>query len=116
MGYTDILGPNLKPFPKEIEVADKLQKLFDFETDITYNIYNFSKNKEDRVCIIQIEASNEPYPHVHTNTDRADYLRGPNSIVVAKFARDKLPKGERIWYCARKGFSIHLEAAEEFFK
>jgi len=114
MEYSDILGTNLKPFPREVEVAEKLQKLFNFDTDITYHIYNFSEKAEERVCTIQIEASHEPYPHVHTSDDRADYLRGPNSIVVAKFAREKLPKGDRIWYCARKGFMIHLEAAEAY--
>ena len=36
-------------------------------------------------------------------------MRGKNSIIVAKFARENLPKGEGEYYCAMKGFMIPIE-------
>jgi hypothetical protein len=95
----------LKPIPEEIELAKWLQTLFDFETDISYYIYDYGK----RYCAITIEAANEPYPMFHTNDASLDWQRGENSIVVAKFAREQLPKGENEWYCARKGFTIPVD-------
>lgn len=110
----EIKGTNLKPNERENKVAKKLQELFDFDTKITFHIYNFGDTEESRSCVINVEEAHEPYPPVHSNNDRYDHLRGPNSIAVAKFAREKLPKGEKIWYCALKGFMIHLEAAEAY--
>ena len=60
------------PSNKEKTLAKWLQSLFKFETTISYHIYDYGK----RVCCINIEESNEPYPRLHTNDDSIDWDRG----------------------------------------
>lgn len=98
------------PSNKEKTLAKWLQSLFKFETTISYHIYDYGK----RVCCINIEESNEPYPRLHTNDDSIDWDRGKNSIVVAKLAREVLKKNKIQYFCARKGFSIYTEDLLKF--
>lgn len=95
----------IEPNEYEQSLGNWLKTLFDFETSISYYIYDYGVRR----CTICIEETNEPYPIVHTNDNSCDYLRGENSIVVAKFARENLPKGSGEWYCASKGFMIQIE-------
>lgn len=100
-----------RPVPSkgEKQIAKMLQSLFDFETNITYHLYDYGK----RSCTIMIEAAGELPPPINSSTN--DYGRGPNSTVLAKFARKKLPKGEGIWYSMGNGFMIDYYAAVEYF-
>lgn len=71
----------IKPNKQERQVAKKMQKLFNFETDIYFNIYDYGERK----CIITIEASHEASPMC--NSSERDYGRVPNSARVAQYAR-----------------------------
>lgn len=94
----------IEPNTEEKAAAEWLQKLFDFETEIDFLLYDFSKDGSGRHCTVSIQAVGEEPPRVNSSTD--DYGRGPNSKTLAQFARHKLPKGEGQWYSMGMGFYI----------